>query len=66
MSEITHITCARCGGDNVVRNDIINNGILQFVPMPQEESKTPLIALMLNCQHCEAEYPIVKFITQNL
>ena len=52
----THIICAYCGKDNVIKSHERNIGTLHVVPG---------VCIELNCQHCAKTYPIIVFNHQH-
>lgn len=59
MAEITHLICARCGGDNAVSNADESDGTLYHDPRCQLDGRwLALTFLRFRCKHCGADYPL--------
>ena len=55
MSETTHLTCAHCGGDNIISN------------LPPQKSMLTLYknSLIFNCEICGIQYPLPVIILES-
>lgn len=59
VTQTTHITCAKCGGDNTVSNGVPSDGTVKLVNCVAGIFNE-YNSLMFTCQHCKEEYPLIN------